>query len=659
MATTRKPAAKKPAAKKPAAKKPAAKKPILDLDDPQIVPKLFELAQQQEVERQARAEREALKGAKPLRCEVAIRPTSEPPWGYSFSLDEALPAEERASLKAFFSRFTRLDDNYAVAVFDRSTPAETRRSVWDSNRLWIEVEQLRAHLPSDDVTVRTERLKRVLATPSYDMWFELVMLLSTWDEATLADAIAVAEEGLARWPDAARYEMSVWKDRPALMRLARTAAGAMSEVLQRPLLEAATVLSTQDAAGLEEHQASLSHIRELSLSGSVGVDVVAIGCTALPKLRALELQQPTYSNGTRNIDLKKLLKAPHLSDLDALSLYGFTFKGKSLDALAACAQPLTRLRIEYGKMQPADAAPLATLASRKRLTSLQLKYNDLGPEGAQTLFARADDWTSLRVLDISANEIGDRGTVALARANLKALRWLSISSNDPKEQLTARAAVALAEAPSLGNLEGLFLMGHPVGTDGVAALLQSPTLRGLKRLNVSFASASIAELVKRVGESETVALTELAIGNNDTSKKVDWTRASFLRTVRSLGLDSLDGRNYEGFFACPHLEALEVLVLGGCYANNDKGFAALSRAPRIPSLRYVDLSGWKLDEAKARELVKAPFFEGVWGVQVLPSYVTPEAWRAFYEAGVPLVNGGFNRFPANEVGSLTTFRDEV
>ncbi len=619
----------------------------------------MEMAHEQEVAREARAAKEAKKPAKPVRGEVAIRPSSAPPWGYSFELHPSLPARDREELSAFFTRFTTLDDSLAVLVTCRDTPAEDRRAAWDSNRQTIEIEQLRAHLPSDDVTARTERLRRALERPDGDRWYEIVMLLSTWDADTLPAAIAVAEEGLSRWPDVARHEIDAWKSRPELQRLTRSAWGNIAEALQRPCLDAATVLTTQDASRLVEHQGAFSHMRQLSLSGSSGLGPVAASLTEMTKLTVLELQQPTYSQGVKPLDLKKLFKAPHLADLDALSLYGYTLNATSLDALAKCAQPLTRLRIEYAKMKPEVGAKLATLASRKRLTSLQLKYNDLGPAGATALFARPDDWKGLRVLDISANEIGDEGTLALSRASLDELRWLSISSNAPQEQLTARAAEALASAPSLGKLEGLFLMGHPVGSAGVAALLRSKTLRSLRRLNVSYSASSLDEIIDACDGADCVALTELNLGGIDTSKPADWSRATFLRTVKSLSLDALSGSNYEGLFACPHLGSLEVLVLGGAYTDNEKAIEALTAAPRIPSLRYVDMSGWKPTAKSARAMARSKLFEGLWGVQFLASYVPPEAWREFYEAGVPLVNGGFDRFPANEITQVTTFRDEV
>ena len=176
---------------------------------------------------------------------------------------------------------------------------------------------------------------------------------------------------------------------------------------------------------------------------------------------------------------------------------------------------------------------------------------------------------------------------------------------------------------------------------------------------MSFSGCSLAGLLRACGEAEPVALTELALGNNDASEKADWTRATFLRTVKSLSLDALDGCNYEGLFACPHLGSLEVLVLGGSYTNADEAFEALVSAPALPSLRYLGMLGWKPTLAQARAMAKAPLFRALWGVQMMRSYVPPEAWRAFYDAGLPLVHGVFDQFPANEVTTYTTFRDEL
>lgn len=648
--------AKKPAAEKPAAKKPRVKKP-LDLNSKRALPKLLAMGRAQEAEREQRAQREAKKPAAPLRGEVAIPPAPQPHWGYSFELDASLPSEERAALEAFFTRFTRLGDRSSILVVGPDTPVEVRRAAFDGNRHVLEVEQLRAHLPSDDVASRTERLRAALEVPSSERWYEAAMLLSTWDERSLPDALAVAEACLASWPDTLRGDIPAWSDRPALQALVRTFGGAVAALRERPTSRAITALYTQDPAGLAADE-DLSHLSTLNLSGSSGLGDVMTSCASLGRLTQLELMQPTYTEGTKPLDLKALLKTPSLRELKALSLYGYTLSKTSLDALAGCEQPLERLRIEYGKMKPAAATQLAKLASRKALKGLQLKYNDLGPEGAAVLFAGVDDWSALRVLDISANEIGDEGVVALTRAALTELRWLSLSSNAPTQRLTERAARALAEAGSLAKLDGLFLMGHPIGSAGVAALLTSPALRGLRRLNVSYASASLADVMKKLGDAETVAPTELALGGNDSAKPAKWERATFLREVKNLSVDSLDGRNYAGLLACPHLRSLEVLTLGGCYAHADEAFDALVGAAPLPSLRYLDLTGWKPTQEQARAMARSPLFQSLWGVELMASYVTPEAWRELYDAGVPTVRGVFNKYPANDVVARGNFRDE-
>jgi hypothetical protein len=485
------------------------------------------------------------------------------------------------------------------------------------------------------------------------------MLLSTWDRATLPAALALAEEHLARWPDELRSMLDPWKERPELARLVRVHWG---ELADRELPDHVTVAHTQDLAGLEAHQHRLSRIKTLNVSGKPGIPRVIARLEGLESLERLVLQHPTYSeNGPAAGDLAELLAAPHLRRLTGLSLYGYTLTKADLEALARCDQPLEHLKIQYAKMQPKAAHALATLAARKRLRTLDLKYNDLGPAGARALFAEPAAWQALRVLDISANEIGDAGVQALAAAAPGELRWLNVASNDPKHQLTAAAAQALADAPGLANLETLNLYGHPLGADGVAALLHSPHLRALRGLNVAFAGASLADLAAR-GGADPVPLTELNLGHLPASsaKKRDLTRATFLRAVKLLNVESLDGADYKALFACPHLGALEVLSLGGCYSHEAAAMDVLLSADPPPNLRYLNLSGWKFTPANAARFADSPIGRQLWGLTLMTSYTPPEAWREFYDAGLPLV--GSPLFDTNapcEYVTTTTFREEI
>jgi hypothetical protein len=310
-------------------------------------------------------------------------------------------------------------------------------------------------------------------------------------------------------------------------------------------------------------------------------------------------------------------------------------------------------------MKPAAANTLSKLAAKKSLLSLDLKYNDLGPKGAAKLFSKPESWKRLRVLDISANEIGDVGTQAIAAASLPELRWLNISSNAQKEQLTEKSAIALASS-QMPNLYSLNLFGHPIKSRGVAALLEAKGLRGLRELNVGYCSWSIPELMESLGQGEPVAIERLDLKSpSRPGGPADWSKATFMKTVKTLNIETIDAKGIEDLFRCPHLENLEILVLGCSYGDETEALEAISKAS-LPGLKYLGLNGYKLNGQSAKKLAKSPLFRELWGVELMPTYTQPEAWRAFYDEGIPLV--GYVHFdgnPANEYGSLSPWRDEI
>lgn len=656
---SKKTATKKTTAKKSAKKAARKKQPPLDLEKELSIESLMARGQALVAEREARAASEREVG-RAVRAPVEVRPTTEVHWGYPYCLDERLPADERAALLAFFGRFTEVADKPSAGYFvvGPDTDPEARRAAWDGGGQVLELEQLRAQLPPDDFAGRSERLARVLARPTDRGWSELVMLLLTWDEATLPAAVAEAERLLADWPDELRVHVDRWAGRPELERLVRARWAVEGE----PWSPAgASTLRTQLVEELAANQSRLAGIRSLEISGKPGIPGVVAGCTGLPMLERLILQQPTYSSGDGVSELARLLRAPHLQRLRGLSLYGYTLTDEDLAALADCPQPLEHLRIQCAHMRPKDAYALATLAARTRLRTLDLKYNELGPEGAGILFDRSGDWQALRVLDFSANEIGDEGAAAIARAAPAELRWLNLASNDPANQLTAAGARALADAP-LGMLETLNVFGHPIGAEGVAALLYSRRLRGLRALNAAFPGASLAEIVERCGDGEPVAIEVLNLCHMNASKprKLDLAGAEFLRSVRSLNVDGLDGAEYAAVLACPHLEACEVLVLGGGHSNRPRGFKALVTTEPPPRLRFVNMSGWELTAAEAAKLAGSPLGRQLWGVELMSSYTPPDAWYELYRAGLPVVGSVvFDSHAPSEYTTTTTFREEI
>ncbi len=128
---------------------------------------------------------------------------------------------------------------------------------------------------------------------------------------------------------------------------------------------------------------------------------------------------------------------------------------------------------------PKDLAALAASPHLRNLTTLDLCYNKLGPEGARAL-AASPHLRNLTTLDLWHNDLGAEGAQALAASpHLQHLTTLNLGLND----LGPEGARALAASPHLRNLTTLDLCYYNnIGPDGAQALARSPNLPNLTTL---------------------------------------------------------------------------------------------------------------------------------------------------------------------------------
>jgi hypothetical protein len=122
-------------------------------------------------------------------------------------------------------------------------------------------------------------------------------------------------------------------------------------------------------------------------------------------------------------------------------------------------QTLRGLGLNHCRLDDAAMEALAHVTHAPALRSLQLGYNSIGPKGAAALA----DWPVLaRVwhLDLHDNVLGDDGLIALATSpHLGRLLELDLEQdcwNSRAFTFKDRAARALAAAPALSRLDGLF-----------------------------------------------------------------------------------------------------------------------------------------------------------------------------------------------------------
>ncbi len=116
---------------------------------------------------------------------------------------------------------------------------------------------------------------------------------------------------------------------------------------------------------------------------------------------------------------------------------------------------LTTLEMSYNQIGPEGAK---ALASNMSLTTLYVSYNQIGPEGAKALASNK----SLRTLEVSRNQIGPEGAKALA-SNTSTEIWVrddhgpegakALAETDPHKRANyGREAGINTDVPSLSRL---------------------------------------------------------------------------------------------------------------------------------------------------------------------------------------------------------------
>jgi hypothetical protein len=148
-----------------------------------------------------------------------------------------------------------------------------------------------------------------------------------------------------------------------------------------------------------------------------------------------------------------------------------------------------------------------------KLTSLDLRFNQIGPEGAIALAtALQSEHCKLTELNLSGNEIGDEGTIALATA-LQSEHCKITSLELDNNKIGDDGAIALANALHNPNctLTSLDIKYNNIGDDGVIALANE-----LHNLNCTLISLDIN--YNEVGSKIVTSINELIEQNQQIQR---------------------------------------------------------------------------------------------------------------------------------------------
>ena len=245
---------------------------------------------------------------------------------------------------------------------------------------------------------------------------------------------------------------------------------------------------------------------------------------------------------------------------------------QSVTALAECLKSWTNLQslnLRYGQIGSDGAAALAEgLKSCTNLQTLDLYSNNIGSDGATALAKCLKSWTNLQSLNLRYGQIGSDGAAALAEG-LKSctnLQTLDLYSNN----IGSDGATALTKClKNCTNLHTLDLDSNNIGSDGATALAEC--LKSCTNLQILYLSynnigsdgaAALAEGLKSCTNLQTLNVSTNNIGSDGATALAEglksWTN------LQTLDLDSnnigSDGAAAlaEGLKSCTNLQTLNV-----------------------------------------------------------------------------------------------------
>jgi uncharacterized protein (TIGR02996 family) len=317
---------------------------------------------------------------------------------------------------------------------------------------------------------------------------------------------------------------------------------------------------------------ALTPVQAVELSGVSRHLRALVGCPALARLRGLNL----WHNGLVGDQVRAILASPHLARLEALNLYANRLDNGGAAALAEGApEGLGRLDLSGNEIGDRGVIALAGSPRLAGLVVLHLGWNSTGPTGARAL-ADSPHLRSLTRLSLGMGRttLGDEGATALAASpHLRRLAWLHLGGCG----LSDAAAEALAASLHLSGLRALHLNHNGLGDDALLALAGSPSLAGLEELNLMY---------NRVGNGGALDL------------------------ARS-----------------PHLHGLKALSL---HANRvgDPGVRALASSPQLAGLAALDLSHNPFGDSGALALAASPHLAGLATLRLIGLEVSGNALQA-------------------------------
>jgi uncharacterized protein (TIGR02996 family) len=348
----------------------------------------------------------------------------------------------------------------------------------------------------------------------------------------------------------------------------------------------------------EEAFAAAPTLREYRVLQPAAAWEALLGCAALARVRSLDAGHHRLGLGR----VQALAHSPQLAGLRELSLSSSAMRPAGVAALAASPYLANLRTLDLASSHVGDAAAERVAASPhwKQLTSLDLSGNDLTPAGIARL-ARWEGAARLEHLALEENE-GDDAARAFASGEWPALRRLKLAFH----HATPAGIEALGRCPSLAGVRDLDV---PLWSRHLRALAEAPSLANLEALTVRGASDE-GSLCALAGSALLGSLRSLSLYSPDPDGLAVLLAEPAAAGLRRLSLSAAGGGNrVAAVAAATHLVNLDSLVLNLARLGPEEA-RQLASAPHLAGLVELTLAGCHINESAARALIASPHLNG-------------------------------------------------
>jgi uncharacterized protein (TIGR02996 family) len=218
----------------------------------------------------------------------------------------------------------------------------------------------------------------------------------------------------------------------------------------------------------------------------------------------------------------RLIQLPILADVRELGLCGADLGNGGLNLLLRAPHlgKVETLDLSFNGICDAGVGRLAECRNLPSLTQLNLNDNGRITAAGLARLAESPHLGGLRVLDVSANDVGDAGVAAVAHStHLGQLHTLLLRNN----HIGDAGCQALAGSPLLARMLAhdprLDLRQNAIGSAGVVALAADALLAGVRVLDLSHNDIDDTGLIALAHSEHTAKLTTLLLRQNIISDR--------------------------------------------------------------------------------------------------------------------------------------------